>query len=336
MNKIKNIILFGGSRICAELAIKLKKSKDYDVNIFTCQRQINEKIYQDGKTLGSVLKEHSITFISTEDINSEKKLIPLITNKTLGIGLGEPWSFSKSIINKFEGRLVDLMGVRLPQYRGGAHYTWQILRKNKIGACNIQIVNEETKQGIFDSGEIIKTKEYFFPPSARTPSDYFDFAVKKELEFIFEFLDDINNKKELPHNNLQESFSIYFHRLSSTKQGYIDWKWDTTEIENFICGFDEPYTGAMTFIQKEKVYLKDCYSEFNDGPFHPFQSGIIYKINNNSAYIATKSGTLIVGKILNNKNINILNNLNLGIRLYTPYKYLEESMLHSTEYSPNN
>ena len=92
----------------------------------------------------------------------------------------------------------------------------------------------------------------------------------------------------------------------------------------------------MTFIQKEKVYLKDCYSEFNDGPFHPFQSGIIYKINNNSAYIATKSGTLIVGKILNNKNINILSNLNLGIRLYTPYKYLEESMLHSTEYSPNN
>ena len=50
----------------------------------------------------------------------------------------------------------------------------------------------------------------------------------------------------------------------------------------------------------------------------------------------TKSGTLIVGKILNNKNINILSNLNLGIRLYTPYKYLEESMLHSTEYSPNN
>jgi len=149
-------------------------------------------------------------------------------------------------------------------------------------------------------------------------------------------LSDINNKKELPHNNLQESFSIYFPRLSSTKQGYIDWKWDTTEIENFICGFDEPYTGAMTFIQKEKVYLKDCYSEFNDGPFHPFQSGIIYKINNNSAYIATKSGTLIVGKILNEKNVNIINNLNLGIRLYTPYTYLEESMLHSTEYSPNN
>ena len=129
MNKIKNIILFGGSRICAELAVKLKKSKDYDVNIFTCQRQINEKIYLDGKTLATVLREHSIKFISTEDINSEKKLIPLITNQTLGIGLGEPWSFSKSIIKKFEGRLVDLMGVRLPQYRGGAHYTWQILRK---------------------------------------------------------------------------------------------------------------------------------------------------------------------------------------------------------------
>ena len=48
---ISHIILFGGSRCCAELALYLKSHMEYQLDIFTCNRQLNEKIYPNGKTL---------------------------------------------------------------------------------------------------------------------------------------------------------------------------------------------------------------------------------------------------------------------------------------------
>ncbi len=330
---ISHIILFGGSRCCAELALYLKSHMEYQLDIFTCNRQLNEKIYPNGKTLKDFFSENSISCTSTDDINKEPKLKSLITEKSLGIGIGEAWTFEKDIINQFNGRLIDLMGIRLPQYRGGAHYTWQILRKNKIGCCNLQVINEDMVQGVFDSGEIIKTKEYFFPTVARKPEDYFEFAVKQEIDFLKEFLDQVKNNQEFELVRLQENFSIFFPRLYTLKHAMINWSWDTDEIESFICAFDEPYAGATTFLSGERVHLKDCYAEFNDGPFHPFQAGLIYKIYNDTVFIATKSGTLIVKKVIDNNGQEVISKLHTGQRFFTPLSYLEEAMTSSIEYS---
>ncbi len=190
------------------------------------------------------------------------------------------------------------MGIRLPQYRGGAHYTWQILRKNKIGCCNLQIINEDMVQGVFDSGEIVKSKEYLFPPSARIPMDYFDHAVQQEVAFIKEFLDEVQAGRDFKLFRVQENFSIYFPRLYTKKQALIDWSWDTNDIESFICAFDDPYPGAATFINGRKVRLKRCFAEYNEGNFHPFQQGLIYKIDQKAVYVASRTGTIIVESVL--------------------------------------
>ncbi len=277
--------------------------------------------------------KNSISFNSTDDINEDLKSSDIITKKSLGIGIGEAWGFSRDIIDRFNGHLIDLMGIRLPQYRGGAHYTWQILRKNRIGCCNLQLINEDMVQGVFDSGEIVKTEEYFFPPSARTPEDYFEYAVRKEINFIKEFLDELKDEKSFELGKLQENFSIFFPRLYTLKHAMINWSWDTNDIESFICAFDDPYAGAATFLNGKKVHLKNCYVEFNDGPFHPFQAGLIYKIYNESVFIATKSGTLIVNKILDENGQEMTSKLNTGQRLFTPLSYLEEAMTASVEYS---
>jgi methionyl-tRNA formyltransferase len=330
---INHIILFGGSRCCAELANHLKLSKEYQFNIFTCKRQLDEKIYQNGVSLKDYFLENQIDYISSEDIKNEPKLNTLISENTLGIGIGEAWTFSKDIITKFKGRLLDLMGQRLPHYRGGAHYTWQILRKNKIGSCNLQVINEHMVQGVFDSGKIIKTKEYFFPATVRIPNDYFNTAVNEEINFIKEFLDEVKNKTNFEIFSLQENFSIYFPRLNTAKHGFIDWNWETEYIERFICAFDEPYIGASTFINGLKVQMKNCYTEYNDGAFHPFQAGLIYKIYNNSVFIASKAGTVIVHKVINESKENIIPQLKTGQRFYTKRKYLDKSMEYSIDYS---
>jgi len=329
--KIKRIILFGGAPLLAEF-VRALKDKPYEVVVFSSKRQLEEPILSDGTTLEDVLKHLGVKYFSSVDINTDPNVWKHINEYTLGLGIGECWRFSKKLIDKFSGKLLDFMGIRLPQYRGGAHYTWQILRRNKIGACNLQIINEEMIPAEFDSGEIVKTREYLHPAWVRIPQDYFDSAVKEEVRFLLEFLDEVEQNKDFPLMPLQESFSILFPRLYTKKQGFINWNWKTTDIEAFICAFDDPYPGASTFLNKQRVFLKKCFVEYNDGPFHPFQAGIIYRKADDCCYVATIDGTLIIKEVLDENGRNILNKVKIGDRFYTPVKYLEEAMLYKAEY----
>jgi len=331
--KIDRLILFGGSNLLAGFSKIIKDQAKYKLIVYTCNRQLREKICSDGACLEDILLENHIEYFSTSDISKDSTVYNQITKTTLGLGFGEAWKFSSNLIEIFENRLLDIMGICLPQYRGGAHYTWQILRENKTGCCSLQIINEDTEQGKFDSGEIVKTKKYFFPSSSRIPEDYFKAAVKEEIEFLIEFLQEVENDKEFNLINLQEEYSIFLPRLFTLKNAFINWNWETKDIEKFICAFDDPYPGASTFYNGERYFLKKCRIELNDGPFHPFQTGLIYRILNNSIYIATRSGTLIVSAFLDENGISKMDDIQLGGRFYTPIKNLEESFMHTIEYS---
>ena len=64
--------------------------------------------------------------------------------------------------------------------------------------------------------------------------------------------------------------------------------------------------------------MKECYSWSDDGVFHPFQKGIIYRKNDDSVFIATEHGSLIVNRVLNEGAIDIKKQLRIGDRFYTP------------------
>ncbi len=330
---INHIILFGGSRLLAELSLDIIKNGEYRLSIYTCDRQLAEPLFSTEQTLEGFLKVRNIEYRSAVDINSDPTIGDAVTDFSLGLGLGEAWSFSKDLVDRFQRRLLDFMGIRLPQYRGGAHYTWQILRQNKIGCCNLQIINEDMVQGVFDSGEIVKSKGYLFPPSARIPMEYFDHAVQQELAFIKEFLKEVKTGKDFELSRVQEDFSIHFPRLNTRRHGFINWDWDTKDIERFICAFDDPYPGASTFINMRRLHLKKCYSEPLDGLFHPFQAGLIYRITADAVFIASRGGTLIVKEVLDEAKRSVLKELKLGQRFFTPHEHLEEAMLCSAEYS---
>jgi hypothetical protein len=330
--KINHIILLGGSRCTYELALYLKNSTNINFNLFTAPRQLDDCIFANHKTFEQCLIESEIQYSVTDDINTSKEFLNCITGYSLALGLGEAWSFEKNIIKRFDGRLIDLMGIRLPQYRGGAHYTWQILRGNKIGACNLQIINEEMIQGIFDSGEIIKFKEYLFPTDARTPEDYFAYATSQEIKFIIEFIDEVSKGFTFNKFKLQENFSIYFPRLNTIKNAFIDWSWNSVEIERFICAFDDPYIGSTTQINGKLVRLKKARFESNDGPFHPFQFGLIYKKYNKNIYIASYQGTIIISQVNDEFNNCILDELKIGDRFITPIDWIQRGLLTKIEY----
>ena len=123
----------------------------------------------------------------------------------------------------------------------------------------------------------------------------------------------------------QEWFSLYWPRLCTDVHGYVDWAWTLKQVEQFIAAFDAPYKGVVTFLNQEKVRLKKGYSIVSDGTFHPFQVGIIYKIRGDCVFVAMEQGSLVIQDIRDEDGDDIISNLKVGDRFFTPSRYLEKA-----------
>ena len=328
--KIDNIIVIGGSWLSAKLIESIVKQK-IRTKLYTSPRHFSDVINKDGLTLGELAISLKIPMEVVDDINNNQSLKSDINKNSLAIAVGAAWTFNKKTADLFNGKLLDFMGISLPRYRGGAHYTWQILAGNKKGACNLQIIygGKET----FHRGEIIKSSDYIFSDAAKIPQDYFDEALIKEVEFLNEFIGEVKKLKEFIVTPLDETFSSYFPFLNSEKQAWINWNWSAKDISLFICAFDDPYCGASTYLNGLRVYLKGCEILEKEENFHPFHSGLVYRSSSSRVIIAVKGGTVAINKILNENGDNIIEHVQIGSRLFTPQSYLESALLFRAEYS---
>ncbi len=329
---VEKVILFGGGPAMlafAEESIRLGLAP----TVFAVPRHLEEAVDSDGNTLEQVLLQAGIPCHRASDVNGNPQLAALTADgKAMGIGLGEAYTFNRDTIEAFDGKLFDFMIIRLPQYRGGAHFTWQILRGHRIGCWNIQLINEEMVPGVYDSAPIIKTREFIIPQSARIPADFFEVYREEQLVLYREFVADIRAGKSFELAYLQENFSQYYPRLHTKSQGLIDWRWSGPEIERFICAFDNPYPGASTFLDGQRLFLKDCQLDASEGDFHPFMAGMIYRIHGDAVFVGVRGGGLIVRDIRDEAGTDVRPRLKVGQRLYTSSAQLEAAMLFSADY----
>lgn len=317
--KIDNFVLLGGGSLVVHLIEELKKLNQ-KIILITGQRNLDELISPTSITFSQHLKENKIDYLVSENVNEDSHIEQKITSNTLGISLGAPWILKEKFIKKFGGKLLNVHGARLPQDRGGGTTSWQILRNNKLGFCLIHKI----EPGI-DTGPIIKFKEFFYPPNCKVPKTFQEFYINENILFLREFINEILVKKDFDTINQPEYLSIYWPRLSTEHHSYIDWNWTLEEIELFIDAFDNPYKGASTFINNQRVFVKNCLINYNDGCFHPFQQGIVYRKSIDSLFIAAKNGTLILRDVKDEKGNNILDRIKIGDRFFTPFKFLEEA-----------
>lgn len=328
-NPIDKLILFGGSYLMAELIRSRVELNGSELVVFSAARHLDEDL--NGATLKHILDEQGVRYFESEDINTDPRLKNEVNPNTLGIALGAAWIFEKPTVQLFaENHLLDFMGIDLPRYRGGAHYTWQILHSNKKGCANLQVIfgGGET----FHRGPIIKREEYQLPDAAKTPKDYFDFIVKKEAVFLREFLQALKRGQEFIPEPLDESQSSYYPPLHTKSHGLINWSWSGKDISLFINAFDEPYAGASTFVNSKKVFLKDCQLLPAQENYHPFTSGIVVRKNNQGLFVATVGNLLLIKKIVDESDSDLMREIELGARLYTPSAMLDETMSFRVDY----
>ena len=100
------------------------------------------------------------------------------------------------------------------------------------------------------------------------------------------------------------------------------------DIDCFICAFDDPYDDK-TFLNDKIFHLKSVMLTYENGKFHPFQKGIIYRKNKKWISVCLKNSTLLVEKVLNKNGENCIEDLKVGDRFYTPSSNIDISLKRS-------
>ncbi len=314
---MRKIILLGGSQALFNLAKQIVK-KNVELVIVTDNLHLNEKINSKG-TLKDNIDGEGFPYVLCSKMSKEF-LKNYVDPETTGLSICGVWIIQQDVIDLFKGKLYNIHGARLPKHRGGGGYSWQILSQDNLGGFAIH----KLEAGI-DTGDIMLFKEFTFPPSCRIPRDYYNYAQVVEDKLLCEFINAIIGEKSLEFIKQMECFSMYWPRLNTAKNGYIDWKWSAENIELFIRAFDDPYVGSITFINERKVHLKECFITKGEGTFHPFQAGVIFRKYSGNLFIAATEGTIVVKSICDDNGNNIFEEVRVGDRFYTPNSYLEEA-----------
>ena len=107
----------------------------------------------------------------------------------------------------------------------------------------------------------------------------------------------------------KKNFSIVL--CNSVVQYYNSQK----EIIDFIRAFSKPYNGAYTFLNGKKVRIYNAKQKKTKTKFHPFQNGMIFKIEKQKFYVASKQHEIVIEK----KNTK---NFQSNIKRYLGKKFL--------------
>lgn len=318
--------LYGGSQLLFNIA-KWLTANDYAIRIYTSPRQEREPML--GSTLGALLTKEHLFYTSVEELPD---LIHLdIGGTDMGIGLGQAWSFSADVIEKFSGRLIDVMAIPLPWYLGRAHFSHMILRHDRTMGISLQSITVNTVQGQCHDGDILYVKRFVIPDAARIPQDYFDALDKEALPFIRDFMLQVEAGHTFFGIPVDMRNAMTFPGLKTDMHGWINWDHRGYDIESFICAFDKPYAGALSKINGHVVHLRDCTLAKDGMSFHPFHSGLVTRVYEGVVYIATTTGHLIC-KEVRCGNHDAIPWIAAGDRFVCEPKDLDEAKYKKAEY----
>lgn len=291
-----------------------------------------EELLSNGKTVYESLCSLGVQAVVVDDINTWSGWADFTCSGagSLALCFGPAWIFSSEVIKRFSFGMINFNGIPIPEYLGGAHYTWQILHNNRVGGCFLQVITNQV-----DQGDILRHEYFDLPETTRTPADYFASNHDVGLQFLMQALNDIKCGvvfKQTPYNVFNQR-RLYFPRLYSKENAYIDWRWNGEQIESFCNAFDTPYMGAATFWKGNEIRLHNVNFESSNHCFHPFTSGLVVRRYSGRVWVAVTGGLLELGSATKHNTESVLADMKEGDRLSTPSEQIQKSLEYSAKFS---
>ena len=319
IENIKNVVFIGYSEVFFDL-IRINKFNKINSIIITSPDQAK---YISKDISFKIFKELDSQFKKFINKNTQIK-------NTIFISLGARNIFKKDVIeNFFLNNLVNFHGSRLPLDAGGGGYSWRIMREDRIDNQLVHLVNES-----LDAGPIIDYEASLFPKECQIPKDFENYRLKKFINFYEKFINKLKKGYNFELKSQIDYLGNYNPRLNTEKDGLINWDMNSYDLINFINAFDEPYSGASTFLNNKKIYIKNVQLHGGENPNHPFMAGLVYRHDKKWIVVSTASKhMLLIEKILDKKGKNIINQIKVGDRFYTLQNKLGASKSKRTHYN---
>jgi len=312
MNNLNSIVIIGFSEKLKEL-VKYNDSLNIKTLLITSPDQ---KKYIDNELEYFVFEK-----LNTSFINFIKKKVNI--ENTLFVSLGARYIFNKNIIKKvFRNKLINFHSTRLPFDAGSGGYSWRILKGDRINNQLVHLVDEN-----IDSGPIIDYETNLFPSYCKIPKDFNQFSENKFVLFYKKFIKKIISNYKFILKYQTNYIGSYTPRLNTKINGFIDWSMDSHDLFKFINAFDDPYDGASTYLNNRKigkVFIKSVHLHGGEVLSHPFMSGIVSRHNGDWVVVNTNGKySLIIEKVLDIKGKNIISEIKVGDRFFTPHSKLD-------------
>src|SRR6056300_1668341 len=151
--KIKTAVFISGTGSNLKNLIKFSKQRNFPISIDLI---ISNNAKAKGLNYGSIFKIKKKVFNFRYKIIAEKKILSLLLkNKIKLICLaGFMKILSKSFIQKFNGKILNIHPSLLPKYKGLNTHARALKNNDKYSGCTVHIVNSK-----LDSGKIILQKK---------------------------------------------------------------------------------------------------------------------------------------------------------------------------------
>ncbi len=289
---VVQITLIGGGDLMVQAAI-LARDAGLGVAAVMASRHADETLPLAEKQAAAAFSGIGVRAHRVDDINAWPDIGDAGGEGVLALCFGPSWIFGKHVLGLFGAGMINFNGIPIPRYLGSAHYTWQILNGDRHGGCFLQEITMDV-----DRGPILRRLDFELPANARLPWDYFVANVEEGRRFLQSAIADMRANKPFEAVAFEslDAGRLYFPRLNTRVNGWIDWTWPAPEVELFCRAFDAPYTSAGTFIGDEEVRLSCVHLEQGEDDLHPFTAGLVVRRGDGAAWVAARGGLLRVGR----------------------------------------
>ena len=153
LKKIKTAVFISGKGSNLKNLIKFSKQKNSPISINLI---ISNNSKAKGLIYGNIFKIKKRIFSYANKISAEKKILSLLfKNKIELICLaGFMKILSRSFIQKFNGKILNIHPSLLPKYKGLNTHARALKNHDKYSGCTVHLVNKK-----LDSGKIILQKK---------------------------------------------------------------------------------------------------------------------------------------------------------------------------------
>lgn len=324
LGRVSSLVLIGGGDLLLHSA-RHAQARGLRVTIVLAPRHAEELLPIQQQPTAAACRALGVDVVVRADINDWPVLAaqPWAGPGALALCFGPAWIFSPAVRSAFGAGMINFNGIPLPEYLGGAHYTWQILNGSRAGGCFLQEITAEV-----DRGDLLRSHRFELPDSVRVPIDYFRANHQAACVFLETAIDDIAAGRPfspVPFASINRD-RLYFPRLFTPANAFIDWSWTAEQVAAFCRGFDDPYAGAATLCNGRIVRLRQVTTDGGTSHgFHPYTAGLIVRRIGDRIWIAAVGGLLTTASVVDESGASVVAGLREGQRLATPPERLHDS-----------